>query len=125
MLTALLAASTNAANLILAQPSSAPSVTPSGGSGGGGFQMIIFLVIIMGIFYFVMFRDQRKKKSRRTQMLENIKKGDKVLTIGGMIGIIVGIKDTEVTIKVDEAANTKITFVRTAVDRVLTEREGT
>ena len=87
--------------------------------------MIIFLVIIMGIFYFVMFRDQRKKKSRRTQMLENIKKGDKVLTIGGMIGIIVGIKDTEVTIKVDEAANTKITFVRTAVDRVLTEREGT
>ncbi len=122
MLDSILAASTSAATLVLATP----TTTPSGGGGGGadGIPPILLIVVIIAIFYFVMFRDQRKKQGSRKQMLANIKKGDKVLTIGGVFGTIVGIKDNEMTIKVDEANNTKITFARSAVDRVLTEQES-
>lgn len=123
MFDSILAASMHAANLILAQ--SAPS---SGPGGGGGSPLLrnplILMVVVFAIFWFVMSRDQRKKKSSRAQMLDNLKKGDKVLTVGGILGTIVGIKDNEVTIKVDESSNTKITFVRSAVDRLMTEREG-
>jgi preprotein translocase subunit YajC len=81
--------------------------------------------VVLGIFWFVMSRDQRKKKGQRQQMLANLKKGDKVLTIGGAVGTIVGIKDTEVVVKVDESSNVKITFLRSAIDRVVSSREGT
>jgi preprotein translocase subunit YajC len=120
MLDSILAASIHAADLILAQPTSSPT---GGGGGGtssvGGLPPILLIVVVIGIFYFVMFRDQRKKQGSRKQMLANLKKGDKVLTIGGLLGTIVGIKDTEVVVKVDEATNTKITFVRSAIDRVM------
>jgi preprotein translocase subunit YajC len=129
MLDSILAASMNAANLILAQPTSASAptsapVTNGGGGASGGIPPILLIVVIIAIFYFVMFRDQRKKQGSRKQMLASIKKGDKILTIGGVLGTIVGIKDDEVVIKVDEASNTKITFVRTAIDRVMTEQES-
>ena len=120
----ILAASMNAANLILAQTTSAPAPSGGGGSSGGGIPPILLIVVIIAIFYFVMFRDQRKKQGTRKQMMANLKKGDKVLTIGGILGTIVGIKDDEVVIKVDEASNTKITFARTAVDRVMREQES-
>ena len=120
----ILAASMNAANLILAQTTSAPAPSGGGGSSGGGIPPILLIVVIIAIFYFVMFRDQRKKQGTRKQMMANLKKGDKVLTIGGILGTIVGIKDDEVVIKVDEASNTKITFARTAVDRVMVEQES-
>lgn len=110
---------------ILAQTSQA---APHGGttppSGGGLLSMLPLIVIMIVIFYFVVFRDQRKKSSDRKQMLANLHKGDKVLTIGGMVGTIVNIKDDELTVKVDESSNTKITFVRSAIDRVLSTREG-
>lgn len=121
MLDSILAASMNAANLVLAQGAPAPT---GGGGAPSGLPPILLIVVVIGIFYFVMFRDQRKKQGTRKQMLANLKKGDKVLTIGGILGTIVGIKDNEVVIKVDEASNTKITFVRSAVDR-LTAGEGT
>jgi preprotein translocase subunit YajC len=128
MLDSILAASINAANLILAQPTSAPGSAPAPNGGGGGgspFGSPLFMiVVIVAIFYFVMFRDQRKKQGSRKQMLASLKKGDKVLTIGGVLGTIVGIKDDEVVIKVDEASNTKITYVRSAIDRVMSEQES-
>ncbi len=100
---------------------------PSGGSTGGGgglLSLLPMIVIMIAIFYFVVFRDQRKKTSQRKEMLANLGKGDKVLTIGGMVGTIVNIKENEVVVKVDESTNTRITFVRSAVDRVLNTREG-
>lgn len=100
----------------------AQTTQPSG--GGGLLQMLPLIIVMIVIFYFVVFRDQRKKTSDRKQMLENLRKGDKVLTIGGMIGTIVNIKENEITVKVDESTNTKVTFVRSAIDRVLSTREG-
>jgi len=85
---------------------------------------LVLLILVLAIFWFVMSRDQRKKKRQHQTMLSNLKKGDRVLTIGGVIGTIVGIKDTEVVLKVDESSNAKVTFVRSAIDRVVASREG-
>jgi preprotein translocase subunit YajC len=130
MFSTVLAASMNAANSVLAQVPAGPTTGPAGGADGGAAPSLfsnplILLVVVLGIFWFVMSRDQRKKKGQRQQMLANLKKGDKVLTIGGAVGTIVGIKDTEVVVKVDESSNVKITFLRSAIDRVVSSREGT
>jgi len=56
-------------------------------------------------------------------MLAAVKKSDRVMTIGGIIGSVVSVGDNEVTLKVDESANVKITVVRSAIQRVLAEDE--
>lgn len=127
MFNRILAASIHAADSFLAQ---APNTGPAGGGDAGGpppgffSNPLILLVVVLGIFWFVMSRDQRKKKGQRQQMLANLKKGDKVLTIGGAMGTIVGLRDNEVVVKVDESSNAKITFLRTAIDRVISSSEG-
>jgi preprotein translocase subunit YajC len=93
-------------------------------SGNPLMQLLPMILVIVVVFYFVVFRPQRKQTSDRKQMLESLRKGDKVLTIGGMIGTIVNIKDNEITVKVDESTNTRITFVRSAIDRLLSTRES-
>jgi preprotein translocase subunit YajC len=120
MLDRMLAASANAAHWLLAESGAASAPGPGGGLLSNP---LILIVLVFGIFYFVMFRDQRKKKGQRQQMLESLKKGDKVLTIGGAMGTIVGVKDNEITVKVDESSNTRIVFVRSAIDRVVSSRE--
>lgn len=102
----------------------APEAAPSGRGGNPLTSMLPMFVIIIAIFYFFVFRDQRKKAGNRKEILASLHKGDKILTIGGMIGTIVNIKDDELTVKVDESTNTKITFLRSAVDRVLSSREN-
>jgi preprotein translocase subunit YajC len=128
MFNTVLAASMYAADSVLGQ---VPTTGPAGGAGGGApppslfGNPLILLIVVLGIFWFVMNRDQRKKKGQRQQMLANLKKGDKVLTIGGAMGTIVGLRDSEVVVKVDESSNAKITFVRSAIDRVISSSERT
>ena len=107
---------------LFAQPEQPPG-EGGGGAGGELIQMFILLGLVMLIFYFILFRGQRKKQKQRKDMLAALKKGDRVMTIGGIIGTALAVKDTEVVVKVDEGANVKMTFVRTAIDRVVTERQ--
>ncbi|MCX7949023.1 MAG: preprotein translocase subunit YajC [Treponemataceae bacterium] len=78
--------------------------------------LIPFLLVI-GIFYFLIIRPQNKKQKETEKMLASLKKGDKVVTIGGVHGIIHAVKDTTVVLKVDDA--TKIEFSRNAIASVL------
>ena len=57
-------------------------------------------------------------------MLDNLKRGDRVQTIGGIIGTVVEARETEVVVKVDETNNTKIRFARKAITRVLEDDEA-
>ncbi|GHV80802.1 preprotein translocase subunit YajC [Spirochaetia bacterium] len=94
----------------------APQGAESGGTGSMISTFIPFILII-GIFYFLIIRPQNKKQKETQKMLSAVKKGDKVVTIGGVHGVIQNVKETSVVIKVDE--NTKIEFSRSAIASVV------
>jgi preprotein translocase subunit YajC len=80
------------------------------------------LLLIFGMLMFFLFSSSRTKKKElqvREDMLKNMKRGDRVLTAGGIIGTIVDVRDADVVLKVDESTNTKIKFSRDAIKRVL------
>ncbi|TVY04080.1 preprotein translocase subunit YajC [Cohnella terricola] len=87
---------------------------PSGGSN------IIYtlapFILMFAIFYFLLIRPQQKKQKQRGAMLNALKKGDKVVTVGGLHGTISEITDDTVVIKVNDV--TKLTFDRSSVNNV-------
>ncbi|MEK7449133.1 MAG: preprotein translocase subunit YajC [Planctomycetota bacterium] len=96
-------------------------------SGGGGadqlLRMIVPFALIFVLFYFLFIRPQKKKEQERLKMLQNIQKNDRVLTSSGIYGIIVGIKDNEVTLRIDEKNDVKIRLARSAVIAIEKSKE--
>lgn len=93
-------------------------------AAGGGSQMVTMLVtfgLIIVIFYFLIIRPQRKKQKETQSMLSNLRKGDKVSTIGGIRGTVTAVKDSTVVVKVDD--NAKIEFNKSAIAAVLERKE--
>ena len=72
---------------------------------GGMISTIIMLVVMVAIFYFLLIRPQRKKDKKVKEMLNALKAGDRICTIGGIYGTIVSIKDDTVTLAVGSAKN--------------------
>jgi preprotein translocase subunit YajC len=72
------------------------------------------MVAIFGIFYFLLFLPMQKQKKQTAQMLQNLKKGDIVVTSGGLIGEVVGLVDDSIVIKV-KPDNVKLELARSAV----------
>ena len=75
------------------------------------------MILIFVVFYFMLIRPQRKKDKQVKEMLNNLKKGDRICTIGGIYGTIVRIKDDVLTIEVGEQ-KTQLVFARWAVRNV-------
>jgi preprotein translocase subunit YajC len=98
---------------------------PAGASKGAPpFSITMFgLILIMGVFFFFMMRGNRSQKKKKEAMLNAMKKNDRVMTIGGVIGTVVAVKENEVVLKVDETTNTKMTFIKRAIQQVLAEDE--
>lgn len=86
---------------------------------GGEFAMFLPFAAIAVIFYFLLIRPQKREQAARESMLSALKKNDRVVTIGGMIGTIANITadGQEVTLKVDD--NTRIRMIRSSIQRVL------
>jgi len=91
--------------------------------GQAGSELWIGVLLMLVVFYAIMLSGSRKEKKKRREMLASIKKGDRVMTIGGMIGTVVNVKEDEVVLKVDESTNTKASFVRGAIQKVLADDE--
>jgi preprotein translocase subunit YajC len=96
-------------NTILAQ-------AQSGGSQAMIYQVIMWVGII-GVFYFFMIRPQQKKAREQKELLAGIKKGDEVVTIGGMHGKVFQVDETTVTLDLDKGV--KLTFDKSAVSRTI------
>jgi preprotein translocase subunit YajC len=92
-------------------------------AGEGLISTLIMFTLIIGIFYFMILRPQQKKQKERQKLLESVKKGDKVITAGGVHGTIAGIDDKTVLVQV--ADNLKLKFERSAISSVVREGEGT
>jgi len=87
-----------------------------GASPGSSLFSFLPLVAIIAIFYFLILRPQNKKQKETQKMLSALKKGDRVVTIGGIHGVIQSVKESTVILRVDE--NTKMEFSRSAVSSV-------
>jgi len=90
-------------------------------TGGDIFMQFVPFILIIAIFYFLIIRPQSKKRKETEKMLSSIKKGDKVVTIGGVHGVVQNVKETTVIIKVDD--NVKIEFLRSAVSNIVSSKE--
>ena len=102
-------------NFILPLLMAPPNADGSQGSLLTGFLPLIAIVFI---FYFLIIRPQNKKRKETEKMLSALKKGDRVVTIGGLHGTVQSVKDSTVIIKVDD--NVKLEFLRSAVSNVIT-----
>lgn len=80
-------------------------------------------VLIIAVFYFLLIRPQQRRQKERSQLLNSLKKGDKVVTIGGLHGTIVDLTDEKATLKVGE--NSRLVFERSAINTVVSSEEST
>ena len=97
------------------------SLLQDAGSAGttGILSMILPFALIFVIFYFFIIRPKNKKQKETQKMINALKKGDKIVTIGGIYGVVSSTKEKTVVIKVDEGA--KIEFSRSAIASVITD----
>jgi len=87
------------------------------GDAAGGFMTFLPLVAIIAIFYFLILRPQKKRQQETQKMLSALRKGDRVVTIGGIHGIIQSVRESTVIVRVDE--NVKLEFNRSAISGVV------
>lgn len=80
----------------------------SGQAGGSQWMGLLPLVLLFVVFYFLLIRPQQKKAKQQKQFLENLKKGDDVVTSGGIYGKITGITNDTVTIEIAEKIRVKV-----------------
>ena len=90
--------------------------------GQGGFQFALPLLMI-GVVYLMMIRPQQRKQKLWTQMLSDLKTGDKITTTGGIRGTILSIKDDSLILRV-APDGIKIEVVKSAIAAVTTQEEG-
>ncbi len=79
-----------------------------GDAGGGFMQSIVLFGLIFLIFYFMIIRPQQKRQKERQKMLDALKKGDKVVTSGGIHGTIVGIEEKTALVQIADSVKVKI-----------------
>jgi len=85
--------------------------------------MFPLLLGILVLYYF-MYRSKKNQDRQAKEQLGQMKRGDEVMTAGGIYGKIVEVRDSKVLVKVDETSNTKIWFSREAIRKVLTEEKA-
>lgn len=90
----------------------------AGGEMMGSFMSLGLLVLMFVVFYFILIRPQRKKDKELKEQMSKLAVGDRVVTIGGLVGFVANIKDDQVTISTS-AANTLVTFTKSAIQSVV------
>ena len=89
-------------------------------TGMGGMGMtVVYLIAMVAIFYFLLIRPQKKREKQQRMMLNEMRAGDEIITIGGVMGNIVSVKEDRVIIETG-ANKTKLTFEKGAIKSVLT-----
>ena len=100
--------------LLIGQSEPLPAPSP--------FSQFIPFILIFVIFYFLLIRPQKQKQKKLQLQVDAMRPGDKVITAGGIHGLITGIKKLSVTVKVDN--NTKIQFEKSAIATVISKNSG-
>ena len=80
----------------------------AGEEGGFGWEMFVFLALIFVVFYFLMIRPQRKRQKEHEELTKELKKGDRIITAGGIYGQVESLSEDSVVIKVESGATMRI-----------------
>ncbi len=91
--------------------------------GGSAFASFIPLILIFAIMYFLLIRPQKKKAKEHAKMVSELRRGDQVVTSGGLIGKVSKVKDDR-EIEVELAPNVKVRVIKSTVAQVLTKTEA-
>jgi preprotein translocase subunit YajC len=100
-------------------PNAAPNNAPPPGAGSLWIWLLplalIFIMLSMG---------GRKEKKKHAKMMATLAKGDRIRTVGGILGTVVEVRDDEIVVKVDENANTRLRFARSAIAAILESKSA-
>lgn len=86
----------------------------SGGGSGGLFGLLLPLLLIFAVFYFFIYRPQQKRQQEHEKMVENLERGDKIVTVGGIHGTVQKVEDGSILAQVD-SKGTKLRFNKDAI----------
>jgi len=103
----------------------APAAGRQAGAPGSltqGIWSLMPFILIIVVFFWLMNRSQRKRERERQQMLDSIRPRDEVVTVGGIHGRVVQIKDDLVVLRIDPEKDVKITIARTGISRRLADQ---
>ena len=116
---------TTALGTTTAESNPATGSRPAAADGGimGSIMGFLPIIVMIGLLYLFLFRGQQKESKRRKALIAELKKGDRVMTIGGMVAKVVSVDGDEVVLKIDEAANVKATYRKTAIQEVIVDKE--
>lgn len=78
------------------------------GQGAGGFTAFIPLILMFVIFYFLLIRPQQKKAKEHREMIASLKKGDRIITSGGIYGTITGVEENTLTVEIADKVRVKV-----------------
>jgi len=87
----------------------------------GGAAIIIWIVVFFGIFYFLAVRPQRRQRQAHQEMVAMLKKGDEIVTVGGMFGVVRRLGDDWVEIEITKG--TRVRFLKRAISQIVSEEE--
>lgn len=111
-------------DLILFAQDAAPAAEAPAPMGPSPTQFLIPIVLTMAFFYFMIVLPDRKRTKSKQELVDTLKKNDKVLTIGGIIGVVANVKpgDDEIVLKIDEDKDVKIRVTKSSIAQVLTAK---
>ena len=99
------------------------SIFLSAAPAGGMFSTILMLVMMLAIFYFMLIRPENKRKKEAEQMRSSVKTGDKIVTIGGIMGVVVSVKDDRIVME-SSADQVRIELAKWAISSNETAAEA-
>lgn len=91
--------------------------------GNPMMQFLPLLIIMFAVMYFLIIRPQKQKEKKRLAMISNVRKQDKIVTSGGMHGVVTSVKESEVIVRVDDAKDVKLKIDKSAITSITAPRD--
>ena len=93
-------------------------------AGNPMMQFLPLMIIMFAVMYFLIIRPQKQKEKKRQEMISNVRKQDRIVTAGGVHGVVVSVKENEVIVRVDDAKDVKIKVDKSALTSVSVPKGG-
>ncbi len=98
-----------------------PAYAANGADGGGFLIQLLPLVLIFAVFYFLLIRPQQKRMKRHKEMVATVRRGDRVVTAGGVVGVVSKVEERDVLVEI--ATNVRVKIIRDTLSDVLERTE--